>query len=156
MKKFFLSFILAFIVNAYLSAQTGAALDNANTTSMMPIVSGIEETIKTVEKENVEIVRMEFDLIFEGKPKETLRTLVQGYTYGVLVWGDYKIKQMAVNVYKKVNGSWQFVITGTPSGSTTTAYVKIEETGEYKFEYHVIQLAEGFTGGHYGMLLIHD
>jgi len=148
--------LVAIFVALLVNAQVGKDLDNENGTSMLPIISELESTVRTIEKEKVEIVRMEFDLIFQDRPKQTVRTLSQGYTYGIIVWGDYRIKQIAVNVYKNVDGNWQFVATGELKDRATTAFVKIEEAAEYKFEYHAIEFEEGFKAGHYAMILLHD
>ena len=101
-----------------------STLDNENGTSMLPIIDGLEATVKAVENEKAEIVRMEFDLIFKDASKESQRWLFPDYTYGLMVWGDYRIKQMAINVYKQnAKGDWDFVSTGVNKDFISTVYI---------------------------------
>lgn len=134
-----------------------STLDNENGTSMLPIVNGLEATIKAVENEKAEIVRMEFDLIFKDASKESQRWLFPDYTYGLMVWGDYRIKKMAINVYKQsADGGWDFVSTGEMKDYISTVYITPTEKALYKFEIIAPEYYEGYKAGHYGMLLLHN
>jgi hypothetical protein len=151
----FISFLIFGLSNSAFS-QT-STLDNENRTSMQPIIDGLAATVKAVEDEKAEIVRMEFDLIFKDGSKESQRVLFPDYTYGVMVWGDYRIKKMAINVYKQsANGGWDFVTTGEMKDFISTAFVTPTEKALYKFEIIAPEFYEGFTAGHYGMLLLHN
>ncbi len=137
-------------------AQT-STLDNEKGTSMQPIIDGLSGIVSAVEKEGAEIVRMEFDLIFNTGSKETQRWLFSDYTYGIMVWGDYRIKNMAVNVYKQnSSGEWDFVTTGEMKNGISTAFITPTEKALYKFEIIAPEFYEGYTAGHYGMLLLHN
>ncbi|OFX30097.1 MAG: hypothetical protein A2X08_09445 [Bacteroidetes bacterium GWA2_32_17] len=134
-----------------------STLDNENGTSMIPIVDGLEATIKAVENEKAEIVRMEFDLIFKDASKDSQRWLFPDYTYGLMVWGDYRIKKMAINVYKQsADGGWDFVSTGENKDFISTVYITPTEKALYKFEIIAPEYFEGYKAGHYGMLLLHN
>lgn len=137
-------------------AQT-TTLDNEKGTSMQPIIDGLSATVKAVEGEGAEIVRMEFDLIFKDGSKESQRWLFPDYTYGIMVWGDYRIKKMAINVYKQnASGGWDFVSTGEMKDFISTAFITPTEKALYKFEIIAPEFFEGFTAGHYGLLLLHN
>lgn len=132
-----------------------STLDNENGTSMLPIIDGLEATVKAVENEKAEIVRMEFDLIFKDASKESQRWLFPDYTYGLMVWGDYRIKQMAINVYKQnAKGDWDFVSTGVNKDFISTVYITPTEKALYKFEIIAPEYFEGYKAGHYGQTLI--
>jgi len=77
MKK--LSFILIslFFVSFTAFAQSGSELDNENGTSMMPIINTLNEVVKAIEENNVEIVHIEFDLVFSENSKEFYRNLTK-------------------------------------------------------------------------------
>ena len=67
--------------------------DNKNATSMMPIMGDALPVINYIEDTmNVEIVRIEYDLLFDKKI--TYRTLYKGWKYGIVVIGDYRIKKL--------------------------------------------------------------
>ena len=158
MKSLKLFFSLYFITGLLMvtSAQT-SALDNEKGTSMQPIVDGLSATISAVEKEGAEIVRMEFDLIFSTGSKESQRWLYPDYTYGIMVWGDYRIKKMAINVYKlNASSEWEFVSTGEMKDFISTAFITPTEKALYKFEIIAPEFYEGWTAGHYGLLLLHN
>jgi hypothetical protein len=158
MKKLLFVLFLIFIigVNNSTFSQT-STLDNEKQTSMQPIIDGLSATVKAVEGEGAEIVRMEFDLIFSSSSKESQRTLFPDYTYGIMVWGDYRIKKMAVNVYKQsASGNWDFVTTGEMKDFISTAFITPTEKALYKFEIIAPEFYEGYTAGHYGMLLLHN
>ena len=63
-------------------------------TSMMPIFEKSPEIIKIFEDKNLEIVRMEYDIVKTSK--ESYRTLVAGYTYGLFAFGDWRITNLNV------------------------------------------------------------
>lgn len=134
-----------------------STLDNENGTSMQPIIDGLSATVKAVEDEKAEIVRMEFDLIFNTGSKDSQRWLFPDYTYGVMVWGDYRIKKMAINIYKQnASGGWDFVTTGETKDYSSSAFITPTEKALYKFEIIAPEFYEGWTAGHYGMLLLHN
>jgi hypothetical protein len=147
-----LFFIVSLSLNTY--GQTGQALDNENGTSMLPITNELDAIVKALEKEKVEIVRVEFDLLFDSKV--SYRTLSQGYTYGIFAWGDYRIKALVVRIYKKVDGEWKYYADGDESGNTSSVKFQTAATEEYKFEIKVLQFAEGYKAGHYGLVVFHN
>jgi len=121
--------IISLMLFVNLTFSQTSTLDNENGTSMLPIIDGLEATVKAVENEKAEIVRMEFDLIFKDASKESQRWLFPDYTYGLMVWGDYRIKQMAINVYKQnAKGDWDFVSTGVNKEFISTVYITPTET----------------------------
>lgn len=149
--------IISLLLFVNLTFSQTSTLDNENGTSMLPIVDGLEATIKAVENEKAEIVRMEFDLIFKDASKDSQRWLFPDYTYGAMVWGDYRIKIMAINVYKQnAKGEWDFVATGETKDFISTVYITPTEKALYKFEIIAPEYYEGFKAGHYGMLLLHN
>lgn len=156
MKKNALVLGLCIVLSVSFSAfgQTGQALDNENGTSMLPITNELNDIIKVIEKEKVEIVRVEFDLLFDSK--YSYRTLSKGYTYGIMAWGDYRIKTLVIRIYKKVDGDWKYVADGDESGNASTIKFETAATEEYKFEIKVLQFTEGYTAGHYGLIVFHN
>ena len=153
MKKFYLFSLLLISVLSSI-AQSEKELENKKASSMMPIVDGLYETIATLEKENVEIVRVEFDIIFNKKT--LIRKLSSKYTYGVMVYGDYKIKKIDVRILKKEGNKWQLHENGENNGSSSIVHIEPSETQSYKIEVEVAEFAEGYSSGHYGLIIIHN
>jgi hypothetical protein len=152
-----IAILISLMLFAYFGFSQTSTLDNERGTSMQPIIDGLSATVKAVEDEKAEIVRMEFDLIFKDGSKETQRWLFPDYTYGIMVWGDYRIKKMAINVYKQnSNGEWEFVITGEMKDFITTAFITPTEKALFKFEIIAPEFFEEYTAGHYGLLLLHN
>jgi hypothetical protein len=158
MKKISLLIGLLIGLGLTLKAQTGIDLDNESGTSMKPVVGEMQDIIDTFEQDSLEIVHIEFDLIFADRTREVFRTLYSGYTYGVFVYGDYRIKQLGVNLYKKDGDNWIWVKSGKvdSNSNTTSVLLEIDETNQYKVELISNEMEEGYTAGHYAMYLFHN
>jgi len=156
MKK--LSFILIslFFVSFSAFAQSGSELDNENGTSMMPIINTLNEVVKAIEENDVEIVHIEFDLVFEGSSKEIYRNLTKDYTYGFLAYGDYRIGKVGIELYKATDNGWDYIQTGELDQGTMTLLYDVKETGSYKIVLRTLQMNEGYNVGHYGLIVLHD
>jgi hypothetical protein len=64
---------------------------------------------------------------------------------------------MAINVYKQsASGEWTFVSTGEMKDFISTAFITPTEKAYYKFEIIAPEFYEGYTAGHYGLLLLHN
>jgi hypothetical protein len=157
MKKLYLLVIAVLFINHYSFSQTGEDLDNENGTSMMPIVNGFEDLVKTVETSAVEIVHVEFDLLFEDTSREIFRNLSKDYRYGFMVYGDYRIGSVKIELYKESGSGWAYVKAGEPSeGGTMTLIADISETARYKLVLTPMDMKEGYTAGHYGLIVMHN
>lgn len=153
MKNIFI--FLVFIFSFYVAfSQSGSQFDNDKGTSMLPITFDLIDNIKALEAENVEIVKIEFDLIFTTK--EIVRTLSSGYTYGAIIYGDYRIKKLKLDIYKEINGSWKHEGTGSFVEGICSISIPVIETANYKFKLTVSEFHNDYKVGHYGFILIHD
>jgi hypothetical protein len=156
MKK--LSFILIslFFVSFSAFAQSGRELDNEKGTSMKPIISTLDQVVKSIEENNVEIVHIEFDMVFENSSKEIYRNLTKDYSYGFLAYGDYRIAKIGIELYKETNTGWDYIKTGELNQGTMTLLYDVMETARYKIVLRALQMAEGYNVGHYGLIVLHD
>jgi hypothetical protein len=136
--------------------------DNKSGTSMMPIMGDALPVIKYIEDTmKVEIVRLEYDLLFKDKSKYTRRYLFKDTrwsSYGIFAIGDYRIKKININVYVSRNNKWEFV--SSTKSDTYTALAKVvpsEEVAseEYAFEIKADEFVEGYSAGHYAILIYH-
>lgn len=128
--------------------------DNKNATSMMPIMGDALPVINYIEDTmNVEIVRIEYDLLFDKKI--TYRTLYKGWKYGIVVIGDYRIKKINVHLYKYVNDKWQFVRSGKGDSYFSLVNEEPLEKGDYLMQITADEFAEGYKAGHYAIIIYH-
>jgi len=123
-------------------------------TSMKPILSDALSYIEAVEKNSYEIVRMEFDII--GDKTTTFRTLQQGWTYAVIAFGDYRILDIDIAIYKDVDGTWTLIQKDTDAKPTASVTVKPSSTGMYRIDIIAYKFVSGYTAAHYGLLIVHQ
>ncbi len=94
-----LSILIAIVFTAAISfgQKNYSYPDNDKRTSMEPILAAAKPLVEEIESEDFEIVRMEYDLIFDKK--STYRTLYEGWTHGIAAFGNYRIKDIDITVY---------------------------------------------------------
>jgi hypothetical protein len=129
-------------------------LDNEKGTSMEPILAAAKPLVEEIEKGDYEIVRMEYDLIFDKK--SMFRNLHDGWTYGIAAFGDYRIKDIDVTIYKKSRGTWKMVEEDAENDDVATVSIKPRQTEEYKIEISVYKFNKGYSVGHYGLMIFHE
>lgn len=156
MKQHYFLLITLFIFSFSVSAQSGSELDNENGTSMMPIINTLNEVVKAIEENDVEIVHIEFDLVFSENPKEIYRNLTKDYSYGFLAYGDYRIAKIGIELYKETDTGWDYIKAGELSEGTVTLLYEVTETDRYKIVLRALQMNEGYNVGHYGLVVLHD
>ncbi len=129
-------------------------LDNDKGTSMEPILARAEPLVKEIESDDYEIVRMEYDLIFTEK--DTYRNLYEGWTYGIAAFGDYRIKDIDVTVYKQSRGEWKKVVEDAENDDVATVSIKPRQNEEYKIVISVYKFNKDYNVGHYGLIVFHE
>lgn len=102
-----------------------------------------------------EIVHMQADIITEDGTTFT-RTLHEGWTYGVTAYGDWRIRDLDINVYKDVDGEWVKIVGDEASDNHPTVTVKPTNTGTYLIELKVYEFDGDYSAAHYGMLIYHE
>lgn len=146
MKNFSLMLIL--VLQAFLFSQ------NHNAVSMKPILSDALTYIQIAEDNGYEIVRMEFDIV--SQPKSTFRELHEGWSYGIIAFGDDNIIDIDIEVYKEVDGQWIMI----QEDNEVTSYAALDVTpttsGVYRIDIISYEFAKGSSAGHYGMLIFHE
>jgi len=128
--------------------------DNKGQTSMMPIMGDALPIIQYIEDTlNVEIVRIEYDLIFDKKV--TYRTLYKGWKYGIVAIGDYRIKKINVHLYKWVNEEWKYINSSESTDYFALLTEEPEEQGDYLIQITADEFQEGYKAGHYSVIIYH-
>ena len=153
MKQLLFTFILAMTCTVGFTQST-AEDDNENGTSLAPILIDMTPFIEGLEEEGIEIVRMEIDILMNTKT--TTRTLHQGWSYGIAAIGDYRFKDLDLKIYRKIEGNWIMVGEDIDEDKEAMVIIEPEETEEYMIEIISAETAEGYSGGHYGLLIFHE
>ena len=147
--------ITCIFVSGFTFAQKDySRLDNEKGTSMEPILAAADPLVEEIEDGGYEIVRMEYDLIFSKK--STYRKLFDGWTYGIAAFGDYRIKDIDVTVYREIRGRWEKVEEDAEDDDVATVSITPRRDEEYKIEISVYKFNKGYTVGHYGLMIFHE
>ena len=153
-RKFLITFVCLFAIGISLAQKDLSYLDNDKGTSMEPILAAARPLVEEIEDGDFEIVRMEYDLVFGEK--STYRTLFDGWTYGIAAFGDYRIKDIDLSVYKKSNGRWKLVEEDAENDDVATVTIKPRTKEEYKIVVSVYRFNKGYNVGHYGLMIFHE
>lgn len=153
-RKFLITFVCLFAIGISLAQKDLSYLDNDKGTSMEPILAAARPLVEEIEDGDFEIVRMEYDLVFSEK--STYRTLFDGWTYGIAAFGDYRIKDIDLSVYKKSNGRWKLVEEDAENDDVATVTIKPRTKEEYKIVVSVYRFNKGYNVGHYGLMIFHE
>ena len=124
-------------------------------TSMAPILEEALPIIETIEEEDLEIVRMEFDIIGENT-KSTYRNLHEGWEYAIIAFGDFRVKDMDVKVYKDVDGNWIEITKDEDIDATAIVTVEPSSTALYMIEIEAYEFEPGYSVAHYGLIICHE
>lgn len=123
--------------------------------SMKAILTDGLTYMKKIEMEmGQEIVRMECDLI--QTTKTTFRTLTNKFEYGIFAFGDFRIQDIDIKVYKWVNNQWNLIDKDQDSDANAIVTIKPMVTGEYKIEITAAKFNIGYDVGHYGLFIFHN
>ena len=147
---------IAFVFTAAISfgQKNYSYLDNDKGTSMEPILAAAKPLVEIIESKDFEIVRMEYDLIFDKK--STYRTLYEGWKYGIAAFGDYRIKDIDITVYRERRGKWKKVEEDAENDDVATVSIKPRSDEEYKIVISVYKFNRGYSVGHYGLMIFHE
>ena len=128
--------------------------ENTKSTSMMPIFNQAKTYIELLEDKNKrEIVKMEFDIVTTAK-KTTWRTLVKDVNYSISVFGDYKVKDIDISIYKSINSKWVEVVKDKKEESYALVNVKPDKTELYKIVISVYEFKDKYKYAHYGLFFV--
>lgn len=155
MKKVILSALILFAISPVFSQIDYSEFDNSKGTSMMPIIKEAEPLIQQIENEDLEIVRMEFDLVTKNG-KETFRNLSSSYCYAIVALGDYRIKDIDITIYQQKNGNWVEVKKDSKEDKEAVCLIQPPVDGQYKIVISAYSFNDSYTIGHYALIICHE
>ncbi len=140
---------------AVLYILTNVAFGQKEEISMKAILSDAGGYAQKIEMEmGQEIVRMEFDILQTSK--ESYRVLVDKYEYGIFAFGDYRIADIDIKIYKWVNNQWNLITKDQDANPNAVVTIKPSYSGEYKIVISAYKFTEGYDIGHYGLIVFHN
>lgn len=146
--------ILMVIVFLFATMFTFAQSDDGR--SMKPVMQTMWDVVCTAESNNLEIVRIEFDIVNKDVPKESYRILTNAWTYRVGIFGDYRTADMDIEIWKqKSDGTYEFIEKDSKTDPIAFVDFTPTSTGWYKFVVKCYRFNEGYTSAHYGLLVLH-
>ena len=123
--------------------------------SMYPVLKNSVDLISYIEEDlDMEIVRIEFDIVQTSK--ETYRTLTSDYEYTIVAFGDDRIKDIDVALYRYNGKNWVLVKKDNDSDSKAVVTYQPSETANYKIVVTAYSFVRGYSAGHYGLIICHD
>lgn len=123
--------------------------------SMQGILESASPYVNLIEREmGQEIVRMEFDII--TGTKSTFRTLTSDYTYGICAFGDFRIEDIDIKVYKWTNEKWVLVEKDEDTDDSAVVFVSPYTTSDYRIDITAYKFVDGYSAGHYGLVVFHE
>jgi len=149
MKKmlFFASFLL---MVAYGSAQC------INGTKSYPIYKDGAALVDQMDSDGREIVRIEYDLVFDKK--ESFRNLSPDWEYTIVAFADDGVEDLdlKVYVYDELLDKYTEVADDNSTESYAIVTVKPSKAALYKVDVIIYKFKEGYTAARYGLMYIHD
>lgn len=124
-------------------------------TSMQPIIEKCEAIAEYIEETlDQEIVRIEMDILFTSK--QTIRTLSRGYTYQIIAFGDYRFKDIDIEVYRWNGNNWILVEKDNDESEVAMVSVSPSYEQDYKIVIKAYKFFSGYSAGHYGLIVCHE
>jgi len=126
-----------------------------STTTMQDILETVnKKVVQLEEKDDQEIVNITLDLLVNKGSKKVYRYLDPAYNYTMEVFGDRRVENLKVQIYKKpASGEWEYVSGFTDKNPFTMIYPKSNE--QYEFTVSVEGFKEDYSAGHFALLLYH-
>lgn len=122
--------------------------------SMAPIINQSLSTIEKIESDGFEIVRIEYDILKEEK--ESFRTLYSGWTYNILAFGDYRVQDIDLEVYKFNDNDWDLIKNDTDESSAALVTIKPVVDGLNRVIVKGHKFTEGSNGCHFALIYFHE
>lgn len=109
------------------------------------------------DEKDLEVVRIEYDLIFADNAKTLTRYFSKDYTYYIMGFADDRVKDLDLELYRKSSsGEWELVEKDTEVDSTPVLIYSVPQSGEYMIRIKAPSFVTGNKAAHYGLIVAHD
>jgi hypothetical protein len=144
----------SFVLTTCLTCLTICSFAQTRSMGSDGILGKLETVIDAAEERDMEVVRIEADII--RTTKESIRTLDPSYSYTIIAVGSDRIADLDIEVYKMIDGEWTLLKKDTDDQNVAGVEVKPSNYAEYKVVVTAYKFNEGYEVGHYGLVYIHD
>jgi hypothetical protein len=112
--------------------------------------------VNNFDNDSLEIVRIEYDLVFDSK--ESFRNLSTDWEYTIFAFADDGVKDLNIKLfeYDDLLESWTLVSEDNKTESYAMVSVKPGVDALYKVEVIVNEYYEGFNVARYGLMYLHE
>lgn len=150
MKKIVIFFLFAF-ASISLSAQC------INGTKSSPLYEVGADYVHYLDSLGMEIVRIEYDLIFTTK--DSYRYLYSDWEYLLVGFVDNGVKDFTMTLYEydESEDLWfPVAYSDEAENGLTTLIYKPEETKQFRTVIEIKEFYEGYTAARYGLIYVHE
>lgn len=149
-----LKFLSAAVLLIFAIGTTSAQCING--TKSYPIYKAGAQIVNEFDQQGKEIVRIEYDLIFDKK--ETFRDLASDWEYSIIAFADDGVKDVDVKIYSYDDLLEQWTLVAQDNSTEGFAIITYQptETALHKIEVIVYEFYEGYTAARYGLFIVHD
>lgn len=147
------SIVFVFVLS-FLSLSVQAQCING--TKSMPIYKLGEPIIQEFDDQGMEVVKVEYDLIFDSKL--SYRYLSDSWKYKVIAFADAGVKDLDIYLWEfdKETEEWTIVAEDTGDSAEPFVFHVPKEYTEYSVEIVVDEFYEGYTAARYGLVIVHE
>lgn len=127
-----------------------------NGTKSLPIYKQGEPIIQEFDDLGMEVVKVEYDLIFDNKL--SYRYLSDSWKYKVIAFADAGVKDLDIYLWEfdKATEEWIKVAEDTGDNAEPFVFHVPKEYTEYSVEIVVDEFYEGYTAARYGLIIVHE
>lgn len=127
-----------------------------NGTKSYPIYKKGATLVKGLDGKGLEIVRIEYDLVFDTT--STYRKLHSSWEYMIVGFADDGVKDLDVKIYQydELLETWDLVAQDNSADHQAIVTFRPETTSLYKIDVVVYRFEPGYTAARYGLLFVHE
>jgi len=118
------------------------------------ILGKLQAVIDEAEKRDMEVVRIEADII--RTTKETIRMLAPSFSYSIVAVACNRIEDIDIEVYENVNYEWVLINKDDDTEDVAAVAIQPSTYAEYKIVVKAYKFYTGYDVGHYGLAIIHE
>jgi hypothetical protein len=142
--------VLSLLFSVNISAQC------INGTKSYPLYKAGAQLVDKFDNQGLEIVRIEYDLVFSSK--ESFRNLTSDWEYSIMAFADNGVKDLNIKLYEydKLLEKWKMVAEDDSTEPHALLTYKPSVTALYKVEIIVKEFYEGYNVARYGLIYLHE
>jgi hypothetical protein len=114
------------------------------------------KAIAEIEKDNFEIVRLEFDILTTTiTSRSIVRNLHPQYEYQLFAFSDDRIQGLEIELFVDRGGQWVSLAKDADNSAAGITY-RPSESAQFLIEVRVTSFSENYNAGHFAFLAAHD